>query len=233
MLAHGRPPALLRVTETACGRADRAAGRPPGTPACGARAGRAGSSGDIGRRHTRYVDRVSSELESGTPVPRAGIARRSFVLGAAWSAPIIAVAVGAPAASASVTAPYAINLLSATVTIPPGYQNPGYAFLTLRNTGTDTLTTATIEVSGMTPGGFEMRTVNAGPGRPWSLISGSSDDSLVLMWVGAVEPGQSSGTLGLAATYAGSEAAPVTGTYTIVSVDRADVAPVSLTATTS
>ncbi|GGF13059.1 hypothetical protein [Subtercola lobariae] len=48
---------------------------------------------------------MNSPLEDLSVVPKTGLSRRTLISGAAWSVPVIAIAVAAPAASASVAAP--------------------------------------------------------------------------------------------------------------------------------
>jgi hypothetical protein len=91
---------------------------------------------------------MTTEQESTTSA-RTGISRRGVVKGAAWSVPVVALAVAAPAASASVVP------TDIAVTLQPTPPKPGQALrLTYRGTsGFDfvpfpTGSTATVVISG-------------------------------------------------------------------------------------
>lgn len=87
--------------------------------------------------HQNENTTTSGIATNRAPRPAGGIKRRTVIKGAAWSLPVVAVAVGAPLAAASVTPPPANYAQITAVANPKVASNPTFRARGLFYDGTD------------------------------------------------------------------------------------------------
>lgn len=142
---------------------------------------------------------------------------RRTAMQAAWAAPVVVLAVAAPAAAASTISPLQLITYTNPLLIPVGQVGDSLPLIVRNNSTSPVTATVQFVLTGMSPDGFRVQPVSAAAG--WSIDQATTFSPILFTWSGTLAAGGLSATQNASFNYAGSAPRPFSATFPCVPSD--------------